>query len=136
MLAEVGVKWNHILEFSYLHMNALGDRVCDVPTDGLHTAVLWKNAAQWAKMKQLVNFHINCVLRLDCTFSEIMWWTKRDQGNPPMLTLELVLKQFEGIEKSISDDLIVRTDRLSDLARLSLHHTMRSLLRLTLNLCI
>ena len=40
-----------------------------------------------------------------------------------MLTLGHVQKKLEGIEKSISDDLVVRTDRLSDLARLSLHRT-------------
>ena len=85
VLAAIGANWNQILEPSYLHMGALEDRVCVNPVDEFHTGVLWKNATQWAKMKQLVNSHITCVLRLDCTFSEIMLWTKRNWRAWPCL---------------------------------------------------
>lgn len=126
VLVAIGMKWTHILELSSRHMDALEDRVYDAPADELHTVVLWRNAAQWAKMKKLVNSHITCVLRLDHTLSDVVYWVERNKGERATPVLEHAQKQFEGIEKSISDDLVARTNHLSDLARPSHYQTMRS----------
>jgi len=112
-------KWTQILELSNKHMNVLEDRVYAAPADELLTVVLWRNAAQWAKMKKLVNSHTSSALRLDHDLSEILRWMKRnDSTEQSLFLLEEMHKHFESLDKIVLEDLVVRTNHLSDLASL------------------
>ncbi|CCX31522.1 Similar to CorA-like Mg2+ transporter family protein [Coccidioides posadasii C735 delta SOWgp]; acc. no. XP_003066511 [Pyronema omphalodes CBS 100304] len=113
---EIGANWSSILQLSEQHLDILQDQFYDAPTDEQHAVTLWKNTAQWSKMKKLVNSHSECALGLERELLYISNWMESGNSIDQVRSiLGVVQNRLEKLEKKIKEDLIVRTGYLSDL---------------------
>jgi hypothetical protein len=106
---DIGTNWSTILQQSEQHLDILQDQFYNAPTDEQHAVTLWKNTAQWSKMKKLVNSHPEYALGLEC---ELLYISNlMESGNSidqVRSILGVVQNRLEKLEKKIKEDLLLQ----------------------------
>ncbi|KAL7276287.1 hypothetical protein RUND412_000753, partial [Rhizina undulata] len=102
--------WDALLDASWEHVSILEEKIYEQPADESRAPELWKNSAHWLKYEKLMFYHIDCVndmqkalVAIDGDLSDGGEWLKE------------IPEDFERLKKLIQEDLVNRTNNLSDL---------------------
>jgi hypothetical protein len=102
--------WGEVLDASWEHVSILEDKIYEQPADESRAPELWRNQAKWLTYEKLMYSHQDTVtdmqkflVELDGDLSDVGQWLKE------------ILDDFKKLETRMSEDLVKRTNNLSDL---------------------
>ncbi|KAF8247742.1 hypothetical protein K440DRAFT_600870 [Wilcoxina mikolae CBS 423.85] len=102
--------WDELLEASWEHVSILEDKIFEHPADESRAPELWRNSAKWLKYEKLMYGHQDAVndlrkylVELDGDLSDEGQWLKEAPAD------------FKRLENLIEEDLVKRTNNLSEL---------------------
>jgi hypothetical protein len=107
--------WGEVLDASWEHVSILEDKIYEQPADESRAPELWRNQAKWLTYEKLMYNHQDAVtdmqrflVELDGDLSDAGKWLKESPDD------------FKKLETLMSEDLVKRTNNLSDLVGRSL----------------
>lgn len=109
----VGDTWQELLDASWEHVSILEEKIYEQPADESRAPELWRNSAHWLKYEKLMFTHIDIVndtrknlVDIDGDRSDEGQWLKESP------------EDYARLSNLIEEDLVKRTNNLSELVRI------------------
>ncbi|KAK6524163.1 hypothetical protein TWF694_005824 [Orbilia ellipsospora] len=108
--------WEAVLDVAWDHESILQDSIFEHPADETRAPELFKNSETWLKFSKLMSYHLECIGDVQEYVGDFRDEDESNDSDTATFTwLRSVEQTFYRLNGYIDDDLIIQTDKLTDL---------------------